>query len=155
MSYVDLRPSVQYGTIDVGTIVFSQRPHDDGVVVVPGAGIRLNSDDPSACPAVRLEHLSQAPENTPPGHWDYQRSLLGVTLGDKVSVLSLFGDPVGQLELPNGRYDLRLLMRRDDVPVHEEDPPQFIDPTYDEDELDDIDEEPVEHWLIQFWPSID
>ncbi|MFF4403802.1 hypothetical protein [Streptomyces sp. NPDC001404] len=155
MSSADIRPLLHYSTIDVGTITFSQQPTDDDIVVIPGAGLRLSSHDPSLCPAMRLEHLSQAPESTPPGSWDYQRSFTGISVGDSVSVLSMFGDHFGQLNLPSGRYDLRLLMRREEPPVREEEPPQFIDDTIDDDELDGPIEDPVEHWLLQFWPSVD
>ncbi|MFI9240587.1 hypothetical protein [Streptomyces sp. NPDC053079] len=156
LSSVDLRPSVHHSTIDIGAIAFSQQPDNDDVVMIPAEGLRLSSHDPSFYPAMTLEHLSHAPESTPPGGWDYQRIFNGVTLGDNVSVLGLFGTYFGQLNLPSGRYDLRLLRRRDEAPVRGEEPPQVIDDTLDEDEEDEVDgptEDAVEHWLIQFWPS--
>ncbi|MEU3355331.1 hypothetical protein [Streptomyces sp. NPDC037389] len=153
MSSADIRPLLEYSTIDIGTIVFTERPNDDDVVAIPGDGLRLSSHDQSGYPMVRLEHLSRDPQSTPTGNWDYQRTFTGVVVGGHVSVLSLFGGHFGRLNLPDGRYNLRLLRRHDEPPVREEEPPQFIAETTEEAELDGPTEDPVEHWLLQFWPN--
>ncbi|MFI1973401.1 hypothetical protein [Streptomyces cinnamoneus] len=83
MSSTGMRPLLYYSTIDIGTITFPQRTDGDDVVVIPGDGLRLSSHDPSDYPMVRLEHLSQAPQSTPAGNWDYQRTFTGVTVPNK------------------------------------------------------------------------
>lgn len=150
VAFTDTRPHLHYSTIDVGPIVFSERPENDDIVEIPGDGLRLNSHDSSGYPTLRLEHYSEAPEDTPSGDWDYQRTFQDVSTDAPVAVLSMFGDRYGELAIPDGLYDMRVLLRRVEQPEQDDEIPEFID--FDDDEIDEPLEDPEEHWLIQLWP---
>ncbi|MBB4893371.1 hypothetical protein FHS39_002402 [Streptomyces olivoverticillatus] len=153
LASAEFRPILYHGTIEVGPIWFRQRPENDKHVEGHGDGLRLNSYDPTLYPEVRLEHISGNPHGLPPGNWDYSQIISRVTVKAPVQVLSMFGQSHGALPLPAGLYDMRILLRRDEIAIEEDDEPdEFID-DFDDEELDISPGDPVEHWLIQFWPA--
>ncbi|MEU8582916.1 hypothetical protein [Streptomyces abikoensis] len=146
---VDIRPCLHYSTIQIVMIGLDSTPPNDGTMAFRDPALELTSHDASGYPLVRLEYHA-TPPRIPPGPWDYERLVQGLTVATSpLKLMSLTGPVEGEIDVPDGLYGLRVLRRAN---------PMYEEPSDEEDEfIGDYDGdaplgEPEECWLVQLWP---